>query len=384
MSVCLIGRDEAQWLPECLQSILPVADEIIYVDTGSKDHSKTIAAKFGARVFDYKWHDDFAAARNFSLQQAQGRWILVLDPDEIIAAADLDKLTEIIQQPHDPKQPLSYRIVTRNYTNRNDLVGSRSNDGSYPEAEKGCAWLPSVKARLWQNHPQIRFSYPVHELVEPALERLGAESQACEVVVHHYGKLDIEKDREKGRKYLAIGLRKIEEFSDSPAPLRELAIQAGMLEENEAAIKLWRRFLQANQENAEAWLNLGTALFKGNQLPEALKAVENAGKLQPLMKEPYFNRSLYDLHQGQAKKAAHRLEQLLLQLPDYQPARFLLAAAICLRDGIKAGRKAFAKIIDNQINQEMVAIAGEELAESLRRYQRNKDAATIKKATSKK
>ncbi|MBN2706338.1 MAG: tetratricopeptide repeat protein [Deltaproteobacteria bacterium] len=333
-------------------------------------------------MFDYSWHDDFAAARNFSLEQARGRWLLVIDPDEIIAAADLGKLEDIIGQTSVATLPLAYQLVTRNYTNRNDLVGSRGNDGSYPDAEKGCAWLPSAKVRLWQNHPQIRFSYPVHELVEPALEKLGVEYRKSDLVVHHYGKLDIGKDQEKGRKYLEIGLRKLEDFADSPESVRELAVQAGMLREHSAAIKLWRRFLDTDQDNAEAWLNLGTALFNESRLKEALAAVIQAGKLQPLMKEPYFNRSLYDLHLGQPRPAAHRLQQLLLQVPDYQPARFLLAAAICLRDGVKAGRKTFSGLLDQQINREMIAIAGRELAASLERCRRHQDARKIKEATS--
>ncbi|HEY9844380.1 MAG: glycosyltransferase [Candidatus Sericytochromatia bacterium] len=47
------------------------------MDTGSRDETPAIAAGFGARVLHHPWNDDFAEARNFSLDQAR-----VLRPDD--------------------------------------------------------------------------------------------------------------------------------------------------------------------------------------------------------------------------------------------------------------------------------------------------------------
>ena len=82
LSACLIVRDEAEMLPDCLASIRGVADEIVVVDTGSTDDTPEIARQAGARVFHFDWCDDFAAARNAALDHAQGRWILQIDADE--------------------------------------------------------------------------------------------------------------------------------------------------------------------------------------------------------------------------------------------------------------------------------------------------------------
>ena len=59
VSLCLIVKDEEGNLKKCLASFRPVCDEIIVVDTGSKDTTKQIAKRCGARVFDYKWREDF-------------------------------------------------------------------------------------------------------------------------------------------------------------------------------------------------------------------------------------------------------------------------------------------------------------------------------------
>lgn len=75
VSVCLMIRNEEAALPGCLQSIAGLADEIVVVDTGSTDRTKEIAARFGAKVFDFAWCDDFAAARNECIRHATGDWI---------------------------------------------------------------------------------------------------------------------------------------------------------------------------------------------------------------------------------------------------------------------------------------------------------------------
>ena len=70
VSLCMIVKNEEDVLARCLQSAAGVADEIIVVDTGSTDRTKEIARREGAKVFDYPWADDFAAARNYSFDQA--------------------------------------------------------------------------------------------------------------------------------------------------------------------------------------------------------------------------------------------------------------------------------------------------------------------------
>ena len=63
LSACLIVKNEARYLDGCLRSLGGLVDEVVVVDTGSTDGSERIARKRGARVFDFEWTDDFAAAR---------------------------------------------------------------------------------------------------------------------------------------------------------------------------------------------------------------------------------------------------------------------------------------------------------------------------------
>jgi glycosyltransferase involved in cell wall biosynthesis len=90
ISVCMIVKNEEEVLARCLTSVKAIADEIIVVDTGSDDRTKEIAKEFTNRVFEFKWIDDFAAARNFSFSQATMDYIMWLDADDIIQDADQD------------------------------------------------------------------------------------------------------------------------------------------------------------------------------------------------------------------------------------------------------------------------------------------------------
>ncbi len=67
VSLTMTVKDEQKNLPHCLSSVDGLFDEIVVGDTGSKDRTREIAREFGARVFDFVWVDDFAAARNAAL-----------------------------------------------------------------------------------------------------------------------------------------------------------------------------------------------------------------------------------------------------------------------------------------------------------------------------
>lgn len=82
VSACLIMKDEAGDLAECLASLRPIADEIVIYDTGSTDGSVELARSLGAVVIEGEWRNDFAWARNQALAAARGTWVLSIDPDE--------------------------------------------------------------------------------------------------------------------------------------------------------------------------------------------------------------------------------------------------------------------------------------------------------------
>ena len=95
-SACLIVRNEERSLERTLASLADLVQEVIVVDTGSEDGTKEVAARQGARVADFQWVDDFAAARNESLRLATGEWIFWLDADEWLDEENRPKLRELL------------------------------------------------------------------------------------------------------------------------------------------------------------------------------------------------------------------------------------------------------------------------------------------------
>lgn len=98
LALVMIVRDEAARIARCLDSARALVDDIVVLDTGSRDDTAAIARAHGARVFAFDWCDDFSAARNAALDYSSADWNLVLDADEWIAAgserATLDAFME--------------------------------------------------------------------------------------------------------------------------------------------------------------------------------------------------------------------------------------------------------------------------------------------------
>jgi len=83
LTACVIARDEEERLPACLES-LGFCDEIVVVDSGSRDRTREIAAAAGAKVVEHPWRG-FAVQRNVALDLATGDWVLEIDADERVS-----------------------------------------------------------------------------------------------------------------------------------------------------------------------------------------------------------------------------------------------------------------------------------------------------------
>ena len=95
ISLCMIVRNEEKVLGRCLSCVRGFADEIIIVDTGSTDRTKEIAFSFTDKVYDFKWKDDFAAARNFAFSKGTGDYLFWLDADDVIRQEEWRKLMDL-------------------------------------------------------------------------------------------------------------------------------------------------------------------------------------------------------------------------------------------------------------------------------------------------
>ena len=103
-SVILPVYNVAPYLPECLDTLLPQADdstEVILVDDGATDGSGSICDTYAARFAQnvrviHQPNRGVAAARNTGLRAASGAYIVWVDPDDLPAADLLTSIKENI------------------------------------------------------------------------------------------------------------------------------------------------------------------------------------------------------------------------------------------------------------------------------------------------
>ena len=84
LSVLMITKNAAETLEKSLASIKKIASEIIIVDSKSTDRTVEIAKKYLAKVY-VKEFSDIGKQRMFGLSKATGKWVLILDGDEIVS-----------------------------------------------------------------------------------------------------------------------------------------------------------------------------------------------------------------------------------------------------------------------------------------------------------
>jgi GT2 family glycosyltransferase len=98
VSLPMIVKNEQENISACLEAVRRLFDEIVVVDTGSTDRTREIAREFGAKVIEFAWVDDFAAARNEALARATGDYAFWLDADDVVDPAQREKLEELFDR----------------------------------------------------------------------------------------------------------------------------------------------------------------------------------------------------------------------------------------------------------------------------------------------
>ena len=95
LGLCMIVKDEQEVLEKCFESVAGVFDEVVIVDTGSKDHTREIAQKYADVTAAYRWKNDFSAARNYSFSLSSADYVMWLDADDILLPEDKTALLDL-------------------------------------------------------------------------------------------------------------------------------------------------------------------------------------------------------------------------------------------------------------------------------------------------
>jgi glycosyltransferase involved in cell wall biosynthesis/Tfp pilus assembly protein PilF len=225
LSVCLIVKNEEQFLEQCLQSVRDIAWQIVVVDTGSTDRTVEIAKKFNAGVHFFAWNDDFSAARNEALKYATGDWVLSLDADEELLPEHRRTILKEMQS----AGVMGYRLPI-------------IDEGLEQE---GCSHVP----RLFRNAPGLFFVGRVHEQIFSSLEarakEWGLENRLGHAALLHHGyRKEVVDSRGKAARNLRLLQLAVEELPGEPNLVMNLGLELIRSGQLEAGLEQYREALR--------------------------------------------------------------------------------------------------------------------------------------------
>jgi Flp pilus assembly protein TadD len=233
LSLNMIIRDESANLREGLAPIAHLFDEVVLVDTGSRDDTMQVAEQLGARVIRHQWSDDFADARNAALSASRGKWIFWLDADDRITPRAVEILRKFILRgiPCGVFFPLESRIgdngtVVKNYT-----------------------------LRLFPNKPGIRWTGRVHEQIAGPLREAGIELVNCpDFAIRHVGYENSAEAMKKNLRNLNLLAQELAARPEDPYVMFSLAQTFLFCGQTDHAAK-WLRTLWEMREKTDghAW-----------------------------------------------------------------------------------------------------------------------------------
>ncbi len=206
LSIGMIVKNEEKVLERCLKSLKPIMEaipsELIIADTGSTDSTVEIARKYTDNVYSFEWINDFAAARNYTIDHARGQWYLYIDADEYFDA-DISEIIKFFSVKRNLTEYRSCAVKHRNYTNKDKT--------DYKE------FAVTRFYRILDNGKKIRFQGCIHEVIP-----LMPPTTMISAIMYHTGYC-FESEQIKREKYKRnLELLK-KEYDKEPENLRTIA-----------------------------------------------------------------------------------------------------------------------------------------------------------------
>lgn len=181
ISLCIITKNEQEFIERCVKSVRDFVTEIIVVDTGSTDDTVAKVEAMGGKVFHFAWNNNFSDARNLALSHARGDWILVLDADEVMLNP------EEIQRLINFSYADGYYVTIKNLTNNSDIVSE------------------DMVVRLFKNEENYAFSGAIHEQIAGSILVRGKKLQKSALIINHFGYIkEVIVRKDKFRRNLRI------------------------------------------------------------------------------------------------------------------------------------------------------------------------------------
>ncbi|CAM2934718.1 glycosyltransferase family 2 protein [Paenibacillus sediminis] len=261
ISLCMIVKNEEKVLARCLESVSTLVDEIVIVDTGSTDRTKEIAMYHTDKVYDFKWSNDFSAARNESLKHATGKWILVLDADEYVQPTGHQELRDFLSSVSD-SNPRAFILRIMNF------LGNGNHH-----------LLESSGTRIFLNNG-IYYKESIHEQLVSRQGNISFETYSF-TIFHTGYQNNVVAEKEKTKRNLSILEKaKSKESLNNPYYCFVLANEYRNSGRNKEALKYYKKSLSKSKPEHTWYTHLvdrlvGT-LVSENLFADAYRLIKDA------------------------------------------------------------------------------------------------------------
>lgn len=268
VSLCMIVKNETQDLEKCLNSVKSAYNELIVAWSGTNPQTKKILKDHGAIIIPYKWKNNYADARNKSIEKATKDWIFILDADEYIEDG---KVAQIRKMLTDTDETAFYtRIKSFSSRNNNEFI------------------VGGV-LRIFRNNLGIRFRYRTHE---DAVLPKHHECALSTLEILHTGYLDIASTNKKIKHRISLLKKEVKLCLSNPWPHFLLGREYARIHDWEKAIIFLDKYLvlseKYNTPQDHALVYLAYCYTCSNDHDKAVKTGYKALLIDNLLLDPYI------------------------------------------------------------------------------------------------
>ena len=178
LALCVIAKNEAQFIGGCIASAADAVDQVIVVDTGSTDDTVEIAKRHGATIVNFPWVDDFSRARNAALPHVQADWVLILDADERLASGAGPSLKAAAASNQFDCGLLPLHNASSLDASEADVLIGKARMGE-----------PLLLPRLFRYTQDLRWEGAIHELPTSWMKARGRTASEVPAPIIHFGSI---------------------------------------------------------------------------------------------------------------------------------------------------------------------------------------------------
>lgn len=301
----MIVRNEAANLERSLGPVAEVFDDVVVMDTGSVDGTRELARSLGARVFLMDWPNDFSAARNTSIEKAEGDWIMWLDGDNYVSPENVEKI----------KQKLDFA--------KNAVLWCT--EVVVPDGER------LIQKRVFPKRDDVYFEGRVHEqLVHPD----DFSFLMTDIEVFHWGYENKQSARSKGFRNLAL--------------LTEM--------------------IRGNPDDFYLYYQMGRTLFNLREFSRAEKRLKEALSLAKKSvgnMDLYYHAQILLVQSldraGKYDEADKLLKDLIERAPEYGPGHYFMGRRLYGRGDYSGCAESLARFLDLGVSDQTAGYNSEKM-----------------------